>query len=374
MGRKSKHREVTVTIIENIKNGTYPPGSTIPTLDEMVEAYQLSRMTVQKALNTLKAKGFISSCRGKRSRVIARTPADHNHHNVVKKHICILSHFDVDTGDSLTTPLQIVNSLLTNLSSVGNYISCLQYTKNLDLHVESNDAYIMVDMLGYRSQCKDLLKQTGKPYVVIECLKSNGMEPNHIHLAYSTAFMRLVNYFLHRKMKSFVFVTVDAKTVAKFQDQKDFDETTERMIENFLKPFIDSLEFHGHGSDNLKVLYANYKSETSVQLTQDLLRGNIEKGVVFMVISENSALGVYQTLTENGWKYEEDFLIIVFDPIKRLLKLIPNILFLKINQEDLSRNVIKSLNYQFRNNVSSCPGDIVEAAFYSSGDLLSLRE
>ena len=51
-------------LLENIKNGTYPPGSRLPSENEMREMYGVSRNTIRLALNQLKTQGIVETRRG----------------------------------------------------------------------------------------------------------------------------------------------------------------------------------------------------------------------------------------------------------------------------------------------------------------------
>jgi len=54
---------------EKIKSGEYRPGDAFPTEDQLVQSYQLSRITVRKAISALEKDGLIERKRGKGSRV-----------------------------------------------------------------------------------------------------------------------------------------------------------------------------------------------------------------------------------------------------------------------------------------------------------------
>jgi GntR family transcriptional regulator len=60
----SKFREVADDIREKIKNGTYPLGKKLPTEVQLGEEYDVTRVTVNKALNVLRAEGWVRVHRG----------------------------------------------------------------------------------------------------------------------------------------------------------------------------------------------------------------------------------------------------------------------------------------------------------------------
>lgn len=61
----NKSQEIQDFILEKIKSKEYEPGHQIPTEAELMEQFDVSKMTVNKALSTLRNKGYIYSVRGK---------------------------------------------------------------------------------------------------------------------------------------------------------------------------------------------------------------------------------------------------------------------------------------------------------------------
>lgn len=61
----SKAEQIEAYILEKIKNKEYDAGSKIPTEAELIKEFNVSRMTVNKALAALRNKGYIYSVRGK---------------------------------------------------------------------------------------------------------------------------------------------------------------------------------------------------------------------------------------------------------------------------------------------------------------------
>lgn len=51
-------------LLEHIKKGTYPPGSRLPSENEMREMYGVSRNTIRLAINRLKTQGIVETRRG----------------------------------------------------------------------------------------------------------------------------------------------------------------------------------------------------------------------------------------------------------------------------------------------------------------------
>lgn len=59
------YKQLSENILQEISNGTYPPGSKIPTEFELSKIYNVSRVTVRKALYILQEKGYLDRKSGK---------------------------------------------------------------------------------------------------------------------------------------------------------------------------------------------------------------------------------------------------------------------------------------------------------------------
>ena len=56
--------QVRNAILQQIENGTFAPGSTLPTERELIDRYQVSRITIRQALSSLMADGLLYRQRG----------------------------------------------------------------------------------------------------------------------------------------------------------------------------------------------------------------------------------------------------------------------------------------------------------------------
>lgn len=59
------YQQMIVKIQEDISNGTYPPGSRIPSEGALCERYGVSRVTVRRALSELSREGILHKMQGK---------------------------------------------------------------------------------------------------------------------------------------------------------------------------------------------------------------------------------------------------------------------------------------------------------------------
>lgn len=67
----TKYEEIARTIRERITNGTYAPDTLLPNQTDFVEEFNVSRMTIKKALNLLIKEGLINSQRGAGTKVMS---------------------------------------------------------------------------------------------------------------------------------------------------------------------------------------------------------------------------------------------------------------------------------------------------------------
>ncbi|MHC5374947.1 GntR family transcriptional regulator [Enterococcus sp. LJL120] len=67
----TKYEEIAAAIRERIRSGSYPPNQLMPNQTEFVEEFNVSRMTIKKALNLLMNEGLINSQRGSGTRVMS---------------------------------------------------------------------------------------------------------------------------------------------------------------------------------------------------------------------------------------------------------------------------------------------------------------
>ncbi|WP_069874784.1 GntR family transcriptional regulator [Streptomyces malaysiensis] len=69
----AKWKELAERLAEEIRNGSRPPGSTLPHIPELVAAGEGSKATVHKAYTQLEAWGYVASRRGRGTTVLDRS-------------------------------------------------------------------------------------------------------------------------------------------------------------------------------------------------------------------------------------------------------------------------------------------------------------
>ncbi|OLM27652.1 hypothetical protein Ae717Ps2_7263c [Pseudonocardia sp. Ae717_Ps2] len=59
-----KYEKIARELRERITNGTYPPGSTLPALPELMATYEVARETVRSAVSALANEGLVTPLSG----------------------------------------------------------------------------------------------------------------------------------------------------------------------------------------------------------------------------------------------------------------------------------------------------------------------
>ena len=91
------YHRLYLLLLERIMTGTYPPGHVLPAEAELMSVFGVSRVTVQRALNTLAADGLLTRTRGRGTIVN-----------------------DTSAASRIESPISAgINGLLTSLSVVG---------------------------------------------------------------------------------------------------------------------------------------------------------------------------------------------------------------------------------------------------------------
>lgn len=67
----AKYLEIAETLREKIQNGTYPKGSLLPNQVDLVQEFQVSRMTIKKAVDLLISEGLLYAKPGFGTRILA---------------------------------------------------------------------------------------------------------------------------------------------------------------------------------------------------------------------------------------------------------------------------------------------------------------
>ena len=66
------YRQLENTIRQDIDTGKFPPGSQLPTENELSDIYHVSRVTVRKALSVLSDAGYLERHSGKAHLLLKR--------------------------------------------------------------------------------------------------------------------------------------------------------------------------------------------------------------------------------------------------------------------------------------------------------------
>jgi len=73
--KTAKYKEASNILIGRLKDGRYPVGGRMPTEDELARQFEVSRVTIRRALDILVQDGFLERKQGSGYRVITLSPA-----------------------------------------------------------------------------------------------------------------------------------------------------------------------------------------------------------------------------------------------------------------------------------------------------------
>ncbi len=357
MPPRKKYEQIAYEISGLIQNGEFPLNGLAPTLDELSTNYNISRMTAQNVLKLLVAKGLVSTRRGRRSQIISQSTVQKKA-PLYNKKIALIGNFDSSSHFSLAMPNKILHILRNKLTEQNNLIRCFPFSSLPGICSTEFDAYIMIDLLGVNSEHESHLKQSGRPYVIVQCSTIAEVKPNHVDLFFQSAFLRLISQFLTMGIKNFHFMNMDARAFT-----GEANRITRNASEIFTHPILQTLRNHGIPEEQIMFHDPGFSYEVSAELAEYLLANNLPRNSAFLTISENSTQGIYDVLTRHGWLPEQDFNIVILDPAPRAPKKLQHAYAIEINQKEIYHSIVKSLNYQLTNQENFAPGDISNASF-----------
>lgn len=366
MPPKKKYERIAYEIGEIIRKGEFPENGQAPTLDELSQKYNISRMTAQNVLKQLVAKGLISTCRGRRSTIIVRNTINQQTPLHDKK-IALIGNFEYNSHYSMVMPHKIANFLKNKLIELNNHVMSFPFSSIPQICAKNSndiDAYIMIDVLSVNDEYEECLKQTGRPYVILQCTSIAETKPNRIALFFKSAFLRIIFQFLRMGIENFLFLNVDARSIT-FETESDalMRHISRNTSEVFSRSIVHTLRNHGIPEERITFHDPGFSYEVSTELAEYLLANNLPRKSAFMTISENSALGIYDFLTKKGWIPGQDFCILILDPATKALKKLHHIYIIEINLKEVYGSILKSLSYQFSHKTNFAPGDIIDLTF-----------
>lgn len=159
------YAKIAETLRNEIKNGNFKPGDQLPTEEELCRLYNVSRGTIQKALNLLVSEGIISRRRGIGSFV------RENSSKISGKSIGLILPYMKYMGSDLL--LGIENAI----RKYGYHLLFFSSDANVELEIEIIDRLINSDISGiilytlqgeYEDRGIKALLNSQKPFVLID--------------------------------------------------------------------------------------------------------------------------------------------------------------------------------------------------------------
>lgn len=115
-GKTILYQEVSNSIKQHIIDGTYPLGSMLPTENELVELYGVSKITVRKAVQLLVDDGYVRKQSGKGTFILSNRPF--NIMNRAQSYTSLLNQ----AGKKVETEILEVRELKETSASTSNFV------------------------------------------------------------------------------------------------------------------------------------------------------------------------------------------------------------------------------------------------------------
>ena len=303
--------------LEKIKNGTLPAGKTLPTEKAIMEEYNVSRITVVRAMNELAEAGYISRRRGSGSIVSGkndlrfRKAANQNTNktialivpvsvardfrilnevdSVAREHGYIISLYD--SGKSLLREREILENL--EVSVVSGIITFPIFS------IENLSIYSRL----YKEGIPIVFIDRALPGIDIPCVKCDN---------YSGGKM-MTEYLIKKGHKKIAFFCA-ARAVG--TEMERFCGYINALLENGLEPdnryVIEMLKHHSDDS----MLFAD-ESEENMIIRRELYRMmNLpDPPTAVFCVNDITAVRVQQQALALGYSVPEDLSVIGFDNI-----------------------------------------------------------
>ncbi len=350
--------QIAEIIIKEMKTGIYRVGAVFPSLDAMTNIYGISRVTALRVVNILVEKGYVSVARGRKSIVLAREKPLFDNEDFMSRSVAFLADFSMSGSSEIT--LKMVYAIQHELMRKGCHVRCLQYHENMDLQINDIDAYVIFDVLDAFGEYHELVKKSGKPYVIVGRMKKHVL-PNHIHVAFKSALWELISHFLMNRTENYIFLLFDEKSTYRKLAEEQQRKVANWLNEEIVHPLIGTLKTHNVDSAQITVHRWDTRTGLTPKIISKVFR-NVTLGTVVIAISENNAMTACEQLKLRGMTPPRDFQLAVIDMIPDSQKEKMNNLYLvRLDIPNIIGKITQSLEYQYSQKSNFAPGHIIHS-------------
>ena len=103
-GKYPRYVSIYDALIDDIKNGVYKPGDTLPGENQLVKRFNVSRNTLRQAIFLLNEDGYVSISQGKGTKILKGKTDDKTYLNQL---VNPLMAFAINNIDNVTTKIEI---------------------------------------------------------------------------------------------------------------------------------------------------------------------------------------------------------------------------------------------------------------------------
>jgi DNA-binding LacI/PurR family transcriptional regulator len=307
------YRQIKEMLKKGIEEGKYLPGDKIPTASELVEAYDVSNITVRRAMNDLVSEGYLEGVPGRGTFVAERKEAEKvNRHNLI----------GVLFPEKMRNPFfaDIYHGIEDTLSSAGyramvttsDYSAEKEGAVLSEFHEKGIEGIIMTPVAVNRTKSTDKalgeLLDEGVPVVFVDVnvpgFDVDVVTSDNLRGGYMAA--RHLLDMGHRRI-GFI-VDIDCSSV------RDRIQGYREAIEEEGIPYDDMLVKHS---------YIGFRNEESGYRNAKELLHSAKPPTAIMASTDSIALGIYKACHEQGLDVPDDISVLGYDDLPYSRSLIP---------------------------------------------------
>jgi len=292
------YKVIVNDMIKNIDDGKWQKGKSIPPINDLVNMYPASRMTVLKAMHLLEEEGYVTVEYGRGTIVRNELP---------RKRIGILCGDNIFSIPPPLFPLAICNGLSAMLIEEfyqPNFYMMQEHMRDstpypnqslaLDIKRENLKGLILVSTDPLPALCKELMEKK----IPIVDVGGNEDLKHHITMNEGHFISESISFLSSKKIKSAAFMTGSTIMFRKF---------TDACAENNIKCIWKETR----GNDSSVVSFQSPIPEADgYNYFNTLWDAYLEKPQVLLISDDIMAKGAAQAISARGIKVPEDLIVI----------------------------------------------------------------
>jgi len=309
-----KYYKLKKLLLENIQNNVYPPNSRLPSEEELMRKYNITRGTIDRAIHELIREGVIYTIQGKgrfvlpKKQVLEQTnkPFQINNNRIVFIMVSILDEF---YGPILKGVMDVLQPEGYNLEIVNSEGKYMNETKLLSKYLKEPISGLIFIPSFSENNYKHLfqLQNRGVTIILIDN-RIKGYNFNFVGSDNINGTKDAISYLIKLGHKQIVFLGRLDHNINNSSTIERLEGYKQALLENkiYLNP---NLILRDEPQDKK---YKNFEERAYIKVKRFLSK-NIKFTAIF---TANDVLGAYQALKEKNIKVPNDVSIVTFDDSK----------------------------------------------------------